>query len=359
MNYIKSILLLFSAIPLLAMQYQSRADDFTPYMPIKGKFTVDGKGAAKYSIPIETVKAKLQPNLSLSYNSQSGGSYVGNGWSLNGSPAIRMCSLNKRQDNKWSNIMINMGVDNYAVNRFCLSGSRLSVIAGDYGADESQYQSELMGKYIITAKGKCGDGPCSFEVKNSDGTIDVYGGDANSTVQFENKDILIWGMKTHTDKFGNQVAYTYEPSDKTNVLYPAEIDYFFNADKSDSRKVLFTYTAKSETNRQQKRIGLGGYSFKPDKVLSKITTQDLKGVAVFNYDMTTVYDKFSDTYALTKLTKTSGDGKQSYLDHTFGYKDYQPGVPDFVANNTVTMPSDGEDWNGVKVVIMDKYGDGI
>ena len=77
----------------------------TPYMPIKGHFSVDGKGAANYKIPIDIVKSKLNPKLSLSYNSQSGIGFVGNGWALSGSPTIRMCSLKKRQDNKWANIM--------------------------------------------------------------------------------------------------------------------------------------------------------------------------------------------------------------------------------------------------------------
>lgn len=349
---------LITSLTMVMLTSLTQADDFTPYMPIKGSFSVDGKGASKYSIPIDIVPAKFSPHLSLSYNSQSGGSYVGAGWSLNGSPALRMCSLNKRQDNKWSNIMLNMGADNYTVNRFCMGGSRLSVIKGNYGDDGSEYQTELMGKYRITAKGNCGDGPCSFEVKNAVGTVATYGGTPNTTVQLEDKDILIWGMNTHTDKYGNLIQYSYAPSDGTNVLYPTEIGYFFNADKSDSRKVLFSYNKMTETNRQSKRIGLGGYAFKPDKVLAKISTQDTKGVGVLSYDMTYNYDKFSNSYSLIKLSKSSADETKTYLDHTFGYKDYQPSTPDFVSNGTVTMPPNGTEWDGIKVVIMDKYGDG-
>lgn len=337
---------------------QVNANGFTPYMPIKGKFSVDGKGASKYHIPIDIVKSKFSPTLSVSYNSQSGGSYIGNGWSLNGSPAIRICSLNKRQDDKWSNIMLNMGADNYSVNRFCLGGSRLSVIKGAYGADKSEYQSELLGKHAITASGKCGDGPCSFEVKNADGTVDTYGGTANSTVQLKNKDILMWGVSTNTDRYGNLIKFSYAPSDTTNILYPTEIDYFFSDDKKNYRKVVIGYSPMTATNKQHKRIGLGGYSFKPDKILSKITTYDINNVGVFIYDFTYNYDKFSDNYSLRKIDKSSFDRTESYLSHTFGYKDIQPAEPSFKAQNSITMPANGNDWDGVKVVIMDKYGDG-
>ena len=340
----------------LAVVMQAKATISGPYMSMKGNFSVDGKGAVNYSIPIETIPSKVSPKITLSYNSQSGTGYVGNGWSLSGSPNIRICSLNKRQDNKWSNIMLNMGPDDYSVNRFCMGGSRLSVIKGDYGQDKSIYQSELMGKYEITSVGKCGDGPCSFEVKGSDGTISIYGGTPNTTVQLEDKDILVWGMTTKTDRYGNSIKYTYVDSDMTNVLYPKQIDYFF--DKEDSRKVVFTYQPTTRTNRQQKRIGLGGYSFKPDKVISSISTHDLGDVGVLNYNFTYKYDRFSNTYSLIKLDKTSFDNTQSYFSHKFGYKDYTPNNPEFSPVNTISIPVTYGDWDGVKVVIMDKYGDG-
>ena len=345
-------------LSILLVSMGAGASNGSPYMPMSGKFSVDAKGAANYKMKIEVVPAKMKPNITLSYNSQGGGSYVGAGWSMGGAAAIRMCSLNKRQDNKWSNISLNMGADDYSVNRFCIGGSRLSVIEGSYGADGSKYQTELLGKRQITAVGKCGDGPCSFEVKLSTGQVDIYGGDANTTVQLDNKDILVWGVSSKTDRYGNTIKYTYEDSDATNVLYPKEIDYFFSADKNKSRKVLFNYMPMTQTNRQVKRIGLGGYSFKPDKMLSEISTHDDDDKGVLVYKLSYQYDAFSDKYGLTSLSKSSYDGSTQYFDHTFSYKDYQPTTAEFNLVNTVTMEGTPVDWDGVKIVIMDKYGDG-
>uniref|UniRef100_UPI003AF522C4 SpvB/TcaC N-terminal domain-containing protein n=4 Tax=Thiolapillus sp. TaxID=2017437 RepID=UPI003AF522C4 len=68
------------------------------------KVSVDGKGAATAQLPLKVPAAPMAPRLSLSYNSQSGGNYLGQGWMLNGPTAIQLTGLNKRLDNTWSNI---------------------------------------------------------------------------------------------------------------------------------------------------------------------------------------------------------------------------------------------------------------
>ncbi|GAW87659.1 conserved hypothetical protein [Bathymodiolus platifrons methanotrophic gill symbiont] len=342
---------------VVALSMSAIADD-QAYVPITGKFSVDGKGASNYTIKIDTVPAKHQPRVALSYSSQGGGGFVAHGWSLHASPLIRICSLNKRQDNKWANISLNMGADDYKVNRFCMNGKRLSAINGNYGADKTTYQTELFSRKVITSNGKCGDGPCSFTVQSSDGSVQVYGGDANSTVQMEDKDILVWGAKSDTDKYGNTIQFSYLPSDQTNVLYPSEINYFISKDGKDSRKVTFTYDPIAPTNRIAKRVGLGGYSFKPDKILTQVNTYDIGNRAVFQYTLTNDFDKFSNSYKLLSLDKKSADETQNYYTHTFGYKDYQPDTPSFNKVNTVTIPATVTDWDSIKLVIMDKYGDG-
>ncbi len=353
MNY-KLLTVILSIIVSISTVHSAAA----PYLPITGKFNVDGKGALNYKIPIELVPSLYQPHLSISYNSQSSNGYIGNGWSMQGTPLIRMCAMNIRQDNKWSNIMVNMGVDDYSVNRFCMGGKRLSVISGKYGEDKSTYQTELLSHSVITANGNCGSGPCSFTVKSSDGSVQAYGGNANTTVQLDNKDILIWGINTDTDKFSNLIQFSYVKSDGTNVLYPNDIKYFISKDKKNYRSVTFEYDAIAPTNKQVKKVGLGGYSFKPDKVLTKISTYDTGTVGVFVYEFSSTYNKFTDKYKLNSLGKKSADLSQEYFDHKFTYEDYQPGTPGFNAVNTINFPITVTDWDSVKVVIMDKYGDG-
>ncbi|GFO72878.1 hypothetical protein BJAS_P3414 [Bathymodiolus japonicus methanotrophic gill symbiont] len=356
MNKIISIITLIS---LLGTQF-SYASTSKPYIPIPGNFKVDGKGSASYQLPIEVIRAKFGPTLGLSYSSQGGDSYIGSGWSLSGVPVVQICPLNKRQDKTWSNLKLNMGVDNYAVNRFCIGGSRLSVVKGEYGADKSVYQTELLSKQLITANGKCGNGPCSFTINNSNGVTDTYGGNPNSTVQLEDKDILIWGMRTSVDRYGNSIKFNYLNSEKTNILYPAIINYF-NVDDATSRKILFAYKDREKTIKQHKKIGLGGYSVVPSFILKTITTENTNKKGVFNYNLVTDYDRFADVYNLVSVTKTSASGaedEQQTFTQTFTYKDYQPGSVGFNLINSVQLGSSPKDWNGWKTIIIDKYGDG-
>lgn len=338
----------------------SHANVSKPYSPIPGKFKVDGKGSASYQLPVEVIKSKFAPSLGLSYSSQGGDSYVGSGWSLSGVPVVQICPLNKRQDNTWSNLKLNMGVDDYAVNRFCIGGSRLSVIKGKYGEDKSVYQTELLSKQLITANGKCGEGPCSFTIQKANGVVDTYGGTPNSTVQLEDKDILIWGMRKSLDRYGNSIKFNYLNSAKTNILYPSIINYF-NIDDATSRKIMFSYKDREKTAKQHKKIGLGGYSLRPAFILTTITTENTGKNGVFNYNLVTDYDKFADVYNLVSVTKTSASGSkdaQSTFTQSFSYKDYQPGSPGFTLVNTVQLGSAPLDWNGWKTIIIDKYGDG-
>lgn len=59
-----------------------------------GSYGVSANGQATYQIPLWTPTGShgLQPNLALTYDSQSGGSFVGMGWSLSGLSTISRCN---------------------------------------------------------------------------------------------------------------------------------------------------------------------------------------------------------------------------------------------------------------------------
>src|SRR4029077_20351705 len=108
-------------------------------MSLPGKFSVGTSGAATYNIPIAVPPgtAGLAPSLSLEYNSQGGNGLLGIGWSLGGLPSIGRCPRTVAQDGALG------GINFDANDRFCLDGQRLVVISGTYGADGSEYRTEV------------------------------------------------------------------------------------------------------------------------------------------------------------------------------------------------------------------------
>jgi hypothetical protein len=86
---------LFAAILLLAPVDAEAAVGSTA-----GRFQVTATGAAAYRIPIALPPGTrgVQPNLGLSYTSQSGSGILGAGWSLDGFSAIARCPRTVAQD---------------------------------------------------------------------------------------------------------------------------------------------------------------------------------------------------------------------------------------------------------------------
>src|SRR4030095_5870018 len=67
-------------------------------MSTEGQFSVSESGAATYTIPLQLPPGSggIQPQLALSYNSQSGNGLLGVGWSLSGLFALTRSSAERR-----------------------------------------------------------------------------------------------------------------------------------------------------------------------------------------------------------------------------------------------------------------------
>ena len=108
---------------------------------LPGTLSVNAQGAATYSVPIAVPPgtAGMQPSLSLEYNSQGGNGLLGLGWALSGLSSIQRCPKTVAQDN------VRRGVRYDDDDVFCLDGQRLIAISGTYGADGTEYRTELEG----------------------------------------------------------------------------------------------------------------------------------------------------------------------------------------------------------------------
>jgi hypothetical protein len=122
---------------------------------------VNREGAFTYSIPIWAPPGpkKLQPNISLTYNSQGGNGYLGMGWSLAGLSSIYRCNQTYAQEGGVVE-PVTLTINDV----FCLDGNllRLTSASIGYGEPNSTYQTEIADFSLITAYGTAGAGPSAI-----------------------------------------------------------------------------------------------------------------------------------------------------------------------------------------------------
>ena len=116
----------------------------------------------------------MVPSLSLTYNSQGGNGLLGMGWELEGLPSIGRCPRTIAQDGVRGSV-------NYDANdRFCLDGQRLVAISGTYGANGTEYRTEIESFSKVVSFGTAGTGPAWFEVRTKSGQIMQFGNTTDS-----------------------------------------------------------------------------------------------------------------------------------------------------------------------------------
>ncbi|MDR3401427.1 MAG: FG-GAP-like repeat-containing protein [Chthoniobacter sp.] len=137
------------------------------------------------------------------------------------------------------------GSVNYDANdRFCLNGKRLILVSGTYGADGSQYRTEIDEFSEIIAHGQSGSGPAWFEVHTKSGQILQFGNTTNSKAPLvpvsgsttgPTGTVRVWGVNRISDVQGNYLTITYNngtPDTTNGQIYPTEIDYTGNPNAS-------------------------------------------------------------------------------------------------------------------------------
>ena len=194
-------------------------------MSLPGSFAVSPTGAATYSIPIALPPgtAGVDPSLSLDYNSNVGNGLLGIGWSLSGLPSITRCSRTMAQDGAVS------GVNYDANDRFCMDGQRLVAISGAYGADGTQYRTEVDTFSKIISHSSAGSGPAWFEVHTKSGQTMEFGNTIDSRVLAQGRaSARVWSVNKVSDSKSNYFSVTYTNDAANGQYYPSRIDYTGN-----------------------------------------------------------------------------------------------------------------------------------
>lgn len=138
--FIQFIIYSFAGIFFCLGSLHSQTIDKTkPVGSVDGLANSTASGGATYTIPIEVPFGTngMQPNLSLTYNSQAGDGIAGYGWNINAYSVISRAGRNVFHNGIAT--PVNYTNTNDA---FQLDGQRLFAITGDNGAHGTVYGTE-------------------------------------------------------------------------------------------------------------------------------------------------------------------------------------------------------------------------
>jgi hypothetical protein len=326
-------------------------------MALPGKMGVSETGAATYEIPITVPPgtAGMVPSLSLSYNSQSGNGLLGMGWQLEGLPSLGRCPRTIAQDG------VRGGVNYDANDRFCLDGQRLIVISGNYGADGSEYRTEVESFAKVVAHGAAGTGPAWFEVRTKTGQIMEFGNSTDSRILVQGKaEARSWAVNKVSDTKGNFYTISYVNDAASGEAYPSRIDYTGNvaAGLTPYNSVRFVYTS----DRPDKSTGYhAGTMVKATVRMSAVQTY-AGSAMVADYRLAYQVGTATNRSQLASVTLCDGSGtclpatSFSWQNGTLNYSvsnaggqdgtlvDYRPYIADFNGDGLADVFWDSSSW---------------
>ena len=203
---------------------------------------VDQNGKVNYQIPITVPPgtAKMQPTLALNY-SNSGNGLIGLDWKLSGLTTITRCSAKKIRDGFFG------GINFDANDRFCINGQRLIAIDGIYGANGTEYRTEIDNFTKVISYGNQDSGPAYFKVWTKSGQILEYGNTEDSRIEVQGQDhVRIWAVNKISDTASNYQTIRYLENNSEGSFMPDTIHYTGNSQTNlaPNAKVQFIYEAR-------------------------------------------------------------------------------------------------------------------
>lgn len=295
-NVIKTIVMLV----ILAINSSLYGEEVY-YGSVQGNFAVSPMGGATYTVPIELPLGVggMQPQIAITYNSQSGMGLAGWGCNLTGYSVITRSPRDKAHDGEAKGMRYEQD------DAYYLDGKRLIPALGTEGMPDCTYNPEGDPYTSVKVTGSYSNGfdYRSFEVRTPDGLVATYGTTFGSSQSFyyENRQrIASWYLSTVTDAYGNNVSWYY--SQDQYFIYPTQVTY------GDCR-IMFSYTTLGDAAQPFRLKNVAG---KMDKLLTGITCKSGNTI-LRQYDLT--FDTTSDGTAvkfprLTEINVSDGNGQE-------------------------------------------------
>ncbi|TGM05941.1 hypothetical protein EHQ76_06635 [Leptospira barantonii] len=259
---------------------------------------VNEDGSASTSVPIELPPGTkgIIPNLSLSYNSNSGNGIVGMGWSLNG---IHTISRNPAYGIRYN------GTDQFVTT---LAGELI-----DVSGNRTEFHSKKESWIRFIPQGTCGDGPCSWIATDRNGRKFIFGGTPDSRIPAIGRgagSLREWALSREEDSFGNGYNASYTPVDMTNGdYYPLQMSY-------NNRTIDFTFENRSDKIPNYSQ----GSIVRTQKRLDTIEVK-ISGSSFRKYDLDYSYGPVTGRSLLDTLKRSGNNnfGSEDYDDLSFTY----------------------------------------
>ena len=134
-----------------------------------------------------------------------------------------------------------------------LRGRRLVAISGAYGADGTEYRTEVDSFARILSHGTAGTGPAWFEVHTKSGQAMEFGRTADSQILAQGKATArSWALNKISDSKANYFTVTYVNDNANGQAYPSRIDYTGNtsAGLAPNNSVQFVYATRPDISPQ-------------------------------------------------------------------------------------------------------------
>jgi RHS repeat-associated protein len=288
-----------------------------------GSFSVSPTGAATYSIPIWVPPGPrgIQPNLAITYNSQSRDGTLGPGWGLGGFSAIARCRQSVAQDGAAAPVTLTNS------DRFCLDGKRLRLTSSDnlstYGAASTTYQTEIADFSNVTASAALtGNGPAYFTLQAKNGLIYEYGntatsgapsgGNGSQVIPSSSSTVVQWLLDKVSDRYGNNYVITYgSVNGSVGAGLPTQISYTPSSAGSTTYNytVTFAYETRTTQNSSTNKTAITGFpatlAVNNPNLLTGITVAS-SGTTVHQYNFAYTASTTTTRALLTSITECAG-----------------------------------------------------
>lgn len=357
-------------------------EPYEVYPPIEGITTDDGcvvgtmggtvnigaLGAACYTIPISVPIGinGIQPNLSVSYNSQMGNGLLGWGWNLEGVSCVQRANKTHYHDGDVDAI-------NFLDDQYIIDGLRLIRIDEATKENSYEYRTEMDGLSKIVAYTKrielgglllpnhYRETATHFIVWTADGKKIEYGNSEDSKIYLqETDDVCLWLVNRVEDREGNYMEYHYE---KNFYGYKLTSITYTGNDNVSPVLTPFCEMKFNYDNRLDKEIMTIGPDLikHPDLlksiVISKKNVAEQTYTELYHYEFEYYDVDRTNGYPYTRLNKVNFYcGEQHYRPVFISWPDYNNPIE--LTRKAISTPNHENAFNQAVKFSGDFNGDG-